>query len=124
VVLGLSCIRGCEKGRQGIGMNGREKVHRFHIEMPESALRELDEFKELGAAATRKEVLNTALEALRWMVREKLEGATIVSFNEETKNERELVLPLLERMVRRPRAAALGRERTAVRTSKTALATG
>lgn len=79
-------------------MAREEKVHRFHVEMTESTLRELDEFKELGGATTRKEVLNTAIAALRWMIREKQDGAVIVAVHDDSNSERELVLPMLERI--------------------------
>ena len=82
---------------------------RIQLELPEDKVRELNELMEEAAITTRKDLFNTALSLLDWVVSERKQGRIITSLDEESGNYKELVMPLFALLGRRHKAAAEGR---------------
>ena len=68
---------------------------RLQFEIDEGWLQELEELRRLGGLRRKKDLLNNALTLLRWAVKQRLNGRTIVSVGQDD-SERELEMPYLE----------------------------
>jgi len=82
---------------------------RIQIEVDESGARVLDEIKQSTGLSTYKEIFNNSITLLEWAVKQRIEGRTIASLDERSKNYKELQMPPLEAAARRakqPAAAA------------------
>lgn len=72
-----------------------KNVIRLQFEIDEEWLNELEQLRNLGGLRTKKELLNNALTLLRWAVKQRQNGRTIVSVSADG-SERELEMPYLE----------------------------
>jgi metal-responsive CopG/Arc/MetJ family transcriptional regulator len=82
---------------------------RVQLDLREDQVEELDELMKEAKLATRKELFNNALTLFQWAVKAKRAGRIIVSFGEEDRTSKELVMPALENVpstVRVARAAS------------------
>jgi len=86
---------------------------RIQLDMPDERVKELDALMEITGSATRKELFNNALTLLEWAVKEKKQGRSIASVDDQEKKLKELAMPALENVS----SAAPVRER-ALATSK------
>jgi negative regulator of replication initiation len=68
---------------------------RVQFNVPDSKLAELDEMQNRLGLSTRKDLFDTAMALLKWAIREKEKGRTIVAADEE-EPQRELVMHALE----------------------------
>ena len=72
---------------------------RLQIEIDENQLKELERLQELTGLRTRKDLVNNALSLLKWAIKERARGCSIVSVNEEKKTFVELAMPCLDNVV-------------------------
>ena len=69
---------------------------RIQLDMPDERVKELDALMEITGSVTRKELFNNALTLLEWAVKEKKQGRSIASVDEQDKKLKELIMPALE----------------------------
>mgnify|MGYP000933782099 CR=1 FL=1 len=74
---------------------------RIQLEMSEPRVDELKEFMIRVEIDTYKELFNNALSLLEWAVDQSAKGRKLVSIDEETGKQLELVMPALNRVRRR-----------------------
>lgn len=73
---------------------------RVQLEFPEEKIKQLDELMKELDISTRKELINNALTLLVWAVRERKAGRVIASVDEILGKYKEVLLPVLENLVR------------------------
>ena len=73
---------------------------RIQLEFPEEKVAQLEELMNELDVSTKKELINNALTLLVWAVRERKAGRLIASVNEMQGKYKELLLPVLENLVR------------------------
>jgi len=78
---------------------------RIQLEMSEPRVDELKEFMIRVEIDTYKELFNNALSLLEWAVDQSAKGRKLVSIDEETGKQLELVMPALNRVRKRMRSA-------------------
>lgn len=66
---------------------------RIQLDLPADKVRELEELMAEIEIKTKKDLFNTALTLLAWIVEERKEGRKIASIDEEKDTYRELVMP-------------------------------
>jgi hypothetical protein len=69
---------------------------RLQIELTADKLQLLEDLRADTGIATKKDLVNNALTLLMWAVRETQKGRKIVSWDEETNQHKEILLPALE----------------------------
>jgi len=74
----------------------RDIPARFQVEIMREELDEMERLCELGGLSSKKELLNNALTLLKWAVRQKQQGYSIASVDENGDIRRELEMPYLE----------------------------
>lgn len=74
----------------------RNTPARFQVEIMREELDEMERLCELGGLSSKKELLNNALTLLKWAVRQKQQGYSIASVDENGDIRRELEMPYLE----------------------------
>lgn len=72
-----------------------EKMIRIQFELPEAKVEELDLLASEGGVRTRRELFNNALTLLEWAIKQRRNGRTIASVDEEAGSYRELHMPIL-----------------------------
>ncbi len=80
---------------------------RLNFEFPEERINELKALQMETGTESMKELLNTALTALEWLVEETKNGSEIAAINEERKTYRVLVMPILEGIARKHQRQSL-----------------
>jgi hypothetical protein len=85
-------------------------IVRLQIEIEEEDMEELEQLRERGGLRTKKELLNNAFTLLKWAVRERQRGCSIVSANQEEHIYRELHMPFLEAFASEPVSSTRGRD--------------
>jgi hypothetical protein len=78
-----------------------EKV-RIQLEVPESRYNELKALMEECRISTQKELFNTAYTLLEWAVKERRQGRTIASVDEQNMKYKELSMPVLDQIGSKP----------------------
>ena len=78
---------------------------RIQLDLPAGKVRELDELMEEANIGTRKDLFNTALTLLAWVVDERKEGKKIASVDEDKDTYKELVMPFFAFLRRKPKVA-------------------
>jgi hypothetical protein len=66
---------------------------RIQLDLPEEKVQELDDLMREVNITTRKDLFNTALTLLVWVVNERKGGRIIASLDEEDDSYKELVMP-------------------------------
>jgi metal-responsive CopG/Arc/MetJ family transcriptional regulator len=84
-----------------------EEMVRIQLDMPDERVKELDALMQITGSATRKELFNNALTLLEWAVKERKQGRSIASVDDQEKKLKELAMPALENVL----AASVVRER-------------
>ncbi len=82
-----------------------EEIVRVQLDLPQSKIDMLTALMSDLGIGTRKDLFNNALSLLAWAAKEKKKGNIIISLNEDTDVQKELVMHPLENV------AALGRKR-------------
>lgn len=72
-----------------------EKVVKFQFELTEDRLKEIEALMRESGVATKKEFINNALTLLMWAIEESKSGNMIAAVDEENKNVRVLLMPIL-----------------------------
>lgn len=75
-------------------------VVRIQLDLPEHKLEELNELMKEANIGNRKDLFNTALTLLAWVVAQRKENRIITSLNEEEGSYIELKLPFVDDPVR------------------------
>lgn len=70
----------------------------IHYEITPEALARLEELRQEAGISTKKELLNNALTLLHWAVEQRRKGCVVTSFNEGTKSQVELSMPILDKI--------------------------
>ena len=73
---------------------------RVQLEFPEEKIAQLEELMSELGVSTKKELINNALTLLLWAVRERKADRLIASVDEVQGKYKELLLPVLENLVR------------------------
>jgi hypothetical protein len=81
---------------------------RIQFDVTEDQWEEMKSLMEKCGMDTRKELFNNAYALLEWAVRERSRGSVIASVNEETKQFKELEMPIFRRITS---AVNLGKSR-------------
>jgi metal-responsive CopG/Arc/MetJ family transcriptional regulator len=72
--------------------NGK-RLMRIQLDLPEERVQELDELMREINMTTRKDLFNTALTLLVWVINERKEDRIIASLDKKDDSYRELVMP-------------------------------
>jgi hypothetical protein len=73
---------------------------RLNFEFSEEQVNELKALQQKTGSATMKDLFNNAMSVLEWTVDETMRGKEIASIDEEDKNYRVLVTPVLQRVAK------------------------
>ncbi len=83
---------------------------KIQLDIPEDKLIELKALMEEVGLASYGEVFNNALAIFAWAVRQKEQGRSIASLDEQMHSYKELLIPTLENVAAAPKASATGQE--------------
>jgi hypothetical protein len=80
---------------------------RIQLDLPAEKVKELEELMEEINISTKKDLFNTALTLLAWVVDERKEGKKIASVDEEKDTYKEMVMPFFAFLRRRKKPIAV-----------------
>jgi hypothetical protein len=78
---------------------------RLNFEFSEEQINDLKAFQQKTGTASMKDLFNSAMSILEWTVDETIKGNEIASINEDDKNYRVLVTPILQRVAKQHQLA-------------------
>lgn len=88
-------------------MDTMNDLIRFQIEMNVDQMRDLERLMALCGLRTKRELFNNALTLLKWAVKEKAKGSSILAMNDANNSFLELEMPCLEAVVAREASSKL-----------------